>query len=83
MRVEMTHRANIAFQKAEGELRQRLYDILNSFEENTSIPFEQMWESRARPGVWIIKINDYRLFFERVHGVIRILDIIPRSEAYQ
>lgn len=83
MRVEMTQRAKIAFQKAEGGLKQRLYHVMTAFQTDSPIPSEQLRESRARPGVWIVKIEDYRLFFENVDGVIRVLDIIPRSEAYQ
>jgi hypothetical protein len=83
MRVEMTHRANIAFEKAQGDLKRRLTDVLNAFERGSSLPPEQLRSSKARPGVSIVKINDYRLFFERENGVIRVLDIIPRSEAYK
>lgn len=83
MQVEMTQRATIALQKAEGELKQGLTEVLRAFESGKALPVEQVRSSNSRPGVLVARIKDYRLFYQPGEGVIQVLDIVPRSEAYQ
>lgn len=83
MQVEMTQRATIALQKAEGELEQELAEVLRAFESGKTLPVEQVRLSNSRPGVLVAKIKDYRLFYQPGDGVIRVLDIVPRSDTYQ
>jgi len=83
MQVNITQRAIIALQKADGELKKRLDGILRTLEAGSDLPSEQVRMSHSRPGVFVVKINDYRLFFQRGKDAIQVLDIVPRSEAYQ
>lgn len=83
MQVEMTQRATIALQKADGELKKQLERVVQTLESDSDLSGEQVLASRSRPGVFIIEMNDYRLFFRRDNDVIQVLDIVSRSLAYQ
>lgn len=84
MLVNFTQRASIVLDQAEGELKEVLTRVINSFEHNIELPPEvEVKNSIARPGVFVAKVMDYRLFYRREESVILVLDIVPRSEAYQ
>lgn len=83
MRLEMTQRATIALQKADGELKQRLTEILSNLEAGRHLPDGDVKMSHSRPGVFVARIKDYRLFYQAAGNVIQVLDIVPRQEAYQ
>jgi hypothetical protein len=83
MRVDMTQRATIALQKADGLLKKQLERVLQILESGSNLSAEQVLASRSRPGVFIVKIDDYRLFFQPGKDVIQVLDIVSPSQAYQ
>ena len=81
MQINLTQRANIALQKADGELKERLENVFRIFESGGDLPADQVRMSPSRPGVFVVRIDDQRLFFQRGLDAIQVLDIVPSSQA--
>lgn len=83
MRVNMTQRAAIAFEKADSVLKRRLESVFRTLESGGDLSHEEILVSKSRPGVFIVDIDGYRLVFQPGKDVIEVLDIVSRSVAYQ
>lgn len=85
MTVDVTLRAKLAIQEADDRLRTRLMEIIDILRSGGQVsPKYLVKKSASRPNVFVVKVDsEYRLFYTRKANVISVLDVVPRSEAYQ
>lgn len=79
--MEMSLRAKIALQTAEAPLKKNLEEIIAKIDNNIPLSSDIVRTMHSRPTVSVVRVNDrIRLLFEMKDGVVRVIDILDRSE---